>query len=621
MDLSSLPLYDDSNFDQLVVGPKTEDGAPECLPRRTVCGSPLATGSGMVPVLDFPDMLPDPKDFKEIVTYCHAQKIFPMYHRLASGLPQKPSQNGFGHCFPAGTLIRMEDGSQKPIETLTVQDTIVSAEGCPQPVMQVMRRWHVGKIGVLKLWGHGHLRATPEHPILTQRGYVPLEQLKPGEDWVAIPKYAAQASLWLMPSEFIDVRQYVGKSFALGIPGKRAVTITRQRMPDIIHLTRAFGRLIGLFLAEGHTTQGRACWSYNASEETTLVAETIRLLKTTLGIDARVARRNARGTVLQVIADSTECAKVFEQLCGHRAEGKYIHPRLTSGPLEFLEGVLTGWIDGDKQRANRGVTVSSRMAMNMYDIANALNRRPVIGMHTKPYSSGGVNHRRSWAVGWFDRPRAKQDDKTLWQRVRGVDYGSFEGWVYNLEVANDHSYIAEGVGVHNCWNYGITHATEDCRAAEGQPAVKLAPNSLAYLVNWRNQGYFCDETIAAVRQYGIAPASMVPEYKMDPREFDPKWEQERLKYRVLEWWDTRRSDGVIRMIQQCLAVLMAGRAGYIARNWWGHALESAGMEWDEHQPNNVVWIDFNSHGDGLIRLAGSKGIPDEFYGVRAGSLS
>ncbi len=269
MNLESLPFYDDSNIDQLVVGPKTEDGAPECLPRRTVCGSPLATGSGMVPVLDFPDMLPDPKDFKEIVTYCHAQKIFPMYHRLASGLPQKPSQNGFGHC----------------------------------------------------------------------------------------------------------------------------------------------------------------------------------------------------------------------------------------------------------------------------------------------------------------------------------------------------------------WNYGITHATEDCRAAEGQPAVKLAPNSLAWLVNWRNQGYFCDETIAAVRQRGIAPASMVPEYNMNPREFDPKWQEEALKYRALEWWDTKRDEGVVPMIRQCLAVLRTGRPGYIAYNWWGHALAMAGMEWDERQPNNVVWIPFNSHADGLIRLAGSKGVPDEFYGVRAGSLS
>lgn len=269
MEFGNLPFYNDSNFDQLVIASKTEDGAPEALPRRTVCGSPLATASGMVPVLDFPDLLPDPKDFKEIIAYCHEQKIFPMYHRMASGLPQKPSQNGLGHC----------------------------------------------------------------------------------------------------------------------------------------------------------------------------------------------------------------------------------------------------------------------------------------------------------------------------------------------------------------WAYGMTAALEDCRAAEGQAAVKLAPNSLAWLVNWRNQGYFLDETIAAVRQRGIAPASMCPEYDLNPRDFDPNWKEEALKYRALEWWDTKRDEGVVPMIQQCLGVLRTGRPGYAALNWWNHALEVTGIWWDESQPNNIIWAWFNSHGDGLIQIAGSKGVPDEFYGVRAGNLA
>jgi len=171
-------------------------------------------------------------------------------------------------------------------------------------------------------------------------------------------------------------------------------------------------------------------------------------------------------------------------------------------------------------------------------------------------------------------------------------------------------------GYGYCWAYGLTAAVMGCRAAEGQPPVRLSPFSLGWLVNWRNSGYYCDRAIAGARERGIAPADYVPEYELNRCRFKDGWEQEAKKYRPLEWWDVDTSRGQKDVIRQCLTILATGRPLYIAYNWWGHALECVGMRWDG---SKVIWQVWNSHGDGVIELAGSRGVPDEAYGVRATS--
>lgn len=167
-----------------------------------------------------------------------------------------------------------------------------------------------------------------------------------------------------------------------------------------------------------------------------------------------------------------------------------------------------------------------------------------------------------------------------------------------------------------CWAYGLTAAVMGCRNAEGKPPKRLSPFGLGECVNWKNSGYYCDRAIAYAKTHGIPEVAYVPEYNLRPSTFKSGWQQNALLHRPREWWDTEKTSD-LQMIRQGLAILMTGRAGYDAYDWWSHALAAVGMDWDESQPNNVVWINWNSHADGLIRMAGSRGVPDELYGVRA----
>jgi len=108
----------------------------------------------------------------------------------------------------------------------------------------------------------------------------------------------------------------------------------------------------------------------------------------------------------------------------------------------------------------------------------------------------------------------------------------------------------------------------------------------------------------------------VPEYESNPSRFKPGGQEEAKKYRPLEWWDVNTNRTAQDVIRQCLTILATGRPLYVAYNWWAHALVCVGLVWDQ---SRVVWQLWNSHGDGVIEISGSRGVPDEAYGVRATS--
>ena len=233
-------------------------------------------------------------------------------------------------------------------------------------------------------------------------------------------------------------------------------------MPEKIKLTGAFGRLAGFYLAEGSTDRGRIVWSFNIKEENTFVKEVLKITKD-LGLNPKTSKRN---NTLKVIVYGSRIAKLFNVLFGQGAKNKRLHRDLTAGPEEFLAGVLSGWIDGDRQRGESGVTISRKLALQMFNIANAQGKLPSLSTHTKEkVDKNGVKHQHAWRVGLnnpetYKRGVAEQTDTHMWRKVVGLIELPYNGDVFNLEVECDHSYTAEGISSHNCWDFSGTGIVE-----------------------------------------------------------------------------------------------------------------------------------------------------------------
>jgi len=437
-------------------------------------------------------------------------------------------QDGRGACVLPKTLIRMADGSQKAIEDVRCLGQVLTAEGNIGTVTETMVRKASAGLINLQLWGHSHLRMTPDHPVLTRRGYVAAGELKL-DDYVAIPRYLPNAKSTLLTGEHIDRRRvHVSTDRQLrlmGVAGRKAVRPLVKAIPESIALNEGFGRIIGYFLAEGNTSRSRVEYTFGKHEETTFVAELIALLREELSIEAHSASRGNGAWKVKIFGAAW--AELLETLCGSRVDVKSIHPDLAAGKRDFMEGVFRGWFNGDGSfkdvRRLRGASVSHTLAMNMYDIANALGYRPSIQLRQSQQHGGGAKSRRpAWCLDMAknqekavssdgDSYRSIQDDKTLWRKVRGITSEDYDGYVFNLEVEGDHSYVAEGVGVHNCLPHAWTTAMMLARAVSGAGFTKLSPWFLYSLINGgRDAGSNAGDAYQALTTTGICPDALVP---------------------------------------------------------------------------------------------------------------
>ena len=95
---------------------------------------------------------------------------------------------GCEYCFPAGTSIQMEDGTMKNIEDIKVGDEVKSYRGKyhqawrKNKVIETYERDYSGDLICIELENGNYIEVTPNHPILTKRGWVEAGNLKEDDD-------------------------------------------------------------------------------------------------------------------------------------------------------------------------------------------------------------------------------------------------------------------------------------------------------------------------------------------------------------------------------------------------------------------------------------------------------
>lgn len=172
-------------------------------------------------------------------------------------------------------------------------------------------------------------------------------------------------------------------------------------------------------------------------------------------------------------------------------------------------------------------------------------------------------------------------------------------------------------GLGYCWTWGGCAALMTCRNMEDKPHVMLAPASMGYLVNWKNEGNYLESWIQGAIEKGVCPA-LENNWNSTKRSasYWAQWEEHRKLYRLDPGavFDTDPRDDKV-MLQHIATLLCAGIPLYIAYHWWGHALQMCGLIWAPGEYLNVKVVDTNSHDDlDWLILAGTKMIPDEAYG-------
>jgi hypothetical protein len=335
-------------------------------------------------------------------------------------------------CLAEGTLILTERG-QVPIEDVVVGDKVLTHTNRWK---RVSYTWDRGEQAIVTLKGHGHpgLRTTDDHKFLTPDG-----------GWQA----PTDGSLWGSPSEFPPavVPVLPERTYAPGRPSNIPCDVASP----------GFLWIYGLYLAEGSCSSS---FGRNGTlNRTTFSVHTDEVAKVEAALANVGIRFNTQPVAdeacFNIVVNSRPLAEWFTTHGGKGARSKEIAPWVLGLLVDQRRAVLDGAMFGDGYVARNEYTTASRpLAISIKLLGQSLGFsatfRSVKG-RTSRIGDRQINGTQQYVVGLSRTGKAARigAGSHWWSRVKSK-IAAPTARCYDLEVEDDHSFIAEGIIVSNC---------------------------------------------------------------------------------------------------------------------------------------------------------------------------
>ena len=372
-------------------------------------------------------------------------------------------------CFMAGTLVTMADGTRKPIEEVQVGDMVITHRGRARKVTTVHRRPYKGNIHNFRAEAHQATRCTHQHPFWaiddTQVIHYPGQSKRRWMDDVTI------APNWVH-AECIDDHLLLEP------------VIDETLTPD--YVSRAFARLFGYYLAEGHVLRDKQ------HEIVGLQLTTNKNDAVHDEIDALCAEfgtKNPPVTSPHQVSEESLYISIHDarlaRLCYEHGGGYAQRKRLSYEALRWdpamQREIIGAYANGDGCGSEDGsIGLSSSSTSLAWQFVALLPRIGIIpsitNLEHKASSGFSAHVTYEWVVHIgkqfaqtlrdvcakvqpstiikTKRSRtvysSENGDRFIVTPIRESDVIYAETEVWNLEVEEDSSYLANGLAVHNC---------------------------------------------------------------------------------------------------------------------------------------------------------------------------
>ena len=384
------------------------------------------------------------------------------YDMARNVICMKALEGGFSHCLRGESMVETAGGSKR-IRDIVVGDVVRTHLGNLKEVTQVFCR-ELPRGAELR-WvhtPHSTIKCTPEHPFFVSRAggpgrFVRAHSLEPGDE-ILYP--ADQTEDWLNFDIAFNTTGARGD-------GKLGAIKNGQELGRV-PVTRELARFLGLYLAEGCPTGGGIVLTFH-NEEEEYIQVVSRVAQTLFGRKPSITKRWATSARVNV----RPLGKLFAIWFGRGAHNvrvpEFVYGWNLANRLSFLRGYLEG--DGTRPKddghwafstvSNSLVTDISRLAAGLgIAVKSCRAQRQPATLKTGQVIPGGVR----WN-GWLTTSGSRKMDDLLSGIQRGgyihipiravqthrLSYALRDRSVYNLEVADDHSYIADCASVHNCF--------------------------------------------------------------------------------------------------------------------------------------------------------------------------
>ncbi len=275
------------------------------------------------------------------------------------------------------------------------------------------------------------------------------------------------------------------------------VRFAKERRPGIaasIPVDESFATLLGYYCAEGSINENKARPnSYTlvftfGPRETDLAEETRQLLNMIFGVSPQII---ARETTLAVAVGKSSIGLLFKSLCGSGATTKRVPQVIIDSPPSVIEAFLSAYLRGDGHRTMQGkISATTKSWALAYNVAwLGLKTGKLVSLYVNQVGSERLIQGRQvsqspvqYSMVWYDSPierkRIVTDDFYLIP-IRSLAAVEYDGAVYNLEVEEEHTYLANFLLVSNCQNWEISQHGRDEDA--GRDPTPITPAELVAL--------------------------------------------------------------------------------------------------------------------------------------------
>lgn len=373
----------------------------------------------------------------------------------------------FDRCLIKNTLITTDKGLKK-VQDIQVGDKVLTHTGKLKKVTWIDKHTHTGNKVKLRLIGeYRELECTDNHPILV--GYTDKKSHKFRKDCI-------NNVHWLLAGQ-------LNYKYQFGLIPKRNLKSSIDLSDDILYL-------LGWIMSDGYVGKGKGIRITYQLNQLDCAKKCLSIIEDYLTDEQwyysknntkRISRKPARiyryNNCYRLEVHSGKLHKLAEWF-GCRPNNKKINPEIYNTYNNLMPFVI-GWLEGDgHQNLNTKYDDSIRNTIEISTIYSdlLLQCRQILIDHgiyscvrlVKPrngkqqlslqFNNEYINRCLAYYPSLkFQKinvtkntSRVLEDERGFWSQIQMLSTQPINEEVYNFEVEDDHSYIANGIVTHNC---------------------------------------------------------------------------------------------------------------------------------------------------------------------------
>lgn len=399
-------------------------------------------------------------------------------------------------CLPPGELVSLGYETRN-IEEIKLNDTVLTHAGNHKNVKAIMIRRHKGEIITVIPQSKGNtFQLTPEHPVwVIRKEKVQILRRRHGK---IVTEISTKKLLNTEP-EFVPAENLRVGDFLVYVVPKDEV--------DHSELDENVLKLLGLYLAEGSVSYNRKLnmhvltFSFGKNDKEKKLAEETKELIEKLGEKAYLIK--TKKGYYNVSTYSKRLIELCITHCGRDDDKKALSETIMKLPIKKQKVLLDYYIKGDgniyikkpySSKMVRVSTVSKKLAFQLQEILARMGVFANISIRKGgEYSvKGRIIRRKPLYIIQFTEnikfSRVRKKNNYFFVPIVDIKKEPYDNLVFNLEVADDNTYLVKGFAVHNCT--APIYSTDSLHAAVVEIiAKKGAKVRYTTIQNWSTNVY------------------------------------------------------------------------------------------------------------------------------------